>query len=199
MRTIGELASVRQGMAMARRTSAPRTGCRSLSMVESADIVDDHLHLDGVRAIEVRHDARAESHLLHPFDILVTARSSAVKAALVPPGVSRTVASITLLVVRTPDPGGGLAHFLWYHLCSTHGRAELAARLTMTSLPTLSAKALREVPVIEPQPGELRRLAEFIDAAEASRAAALEAVHVRHDVLRDAIVSAFTPHGRNDR
>ena len=55
-----------------------------------------------------------------------TARSHAVKVALVPPDVFRTVAAATLLVVRTPDPGTGLAHFLWYYLSSGRGRAELA-------------------------------------------------------------------------
>ena len=50
------------------------------------------------------------------------------KVALVPPDVTRTVASTTLLVARTPDPGTGLAHFLWYYLTSTPGRSAIAAR-----------------------------------------------------------------------
>ena len=93
-------------------------------------------------------------------------------------------------MVRTPDPGSGLAHFLWYYLTSTRGRAEVAARFTATSLPTLSARALGDVPVVVPPPGELHRLADLIEATEASREAALEAVRVRHDVLRDAIIAA---------
>ena len=58
----------------------------------------DHgwLDLNGLREIEVASGVRTERHLLRPFDVLVTARAGAVQTALVPPGVSRTVAGVTL-------------------------------------------------------------------------------------------------------
>ena len=184
-----EIADVRQGMVMAGSGAGARPGDWGLRIVESADIVDDHIRLEDLRGIEVRRDARTEAHLLRPYDILVTARSHAVKVALVPPDVSRTVASATLLVVRAPDPGSGLAHFVWYYLSSTIGRARVAARLTATALPTLSVRAIEEVPVPVPPRDELHRIADLIGAAEESRAASLEAVRVRHDVVRDAIIA----------
>ena len=190
MKSLSDLAEIRQGMAMAGRAAGARPGDWRLRVVESADIVDDRVDMDGLRAIEVRRDTRSEAHLLHPFDVLVTARSQSVKVALVPPDVSRTVAAATLLVVRAPDPGTGLAHYLWYYLSSTRGRAEVAARLTATSLPALSARALGDVPVVTPPARELHRLADLVEAAEGSRTAALEAVRVRHDVMRDAIIGA---------
>ena len=174
---------------MAGRGAGARPGDWPLRVIESADIVDDRAALGGLRSVEVRRDSRSEAHLLQPHDLLVTARSQAVKVGLVPPGVSRTVAGVTLLVVRTPDPGTGLAHFLWYYLSSPQGRAEIVSRLTATSLPTLSARALGDVPVSVPQRAELSHLANLIEAAEESRSAALEAVRVRHDVLRDAIIA----------
>ena len=184
------LANVRQGMVMAGSGAGARPGDWQLRLVESADVVDDHVCLEGLREVEVRRDARTEAHLLRPYDILVTARSHAVKVALVPPEVSRTVAGATLLVVRAPDPGTGLAHFLWYYLSSTVGRARVAARLTATALPTLSVRALRDVPVPVPPRDRLYRTADLIEAAEESRAAALDAVRLRHDVVRDAIIAA---------
>ena len=127
--------------------------------------------------------------MLQPYDVLVTARSQAVKVALVPPTVTGTVASVTLLVVRTPDPGTGLAHFLWYYLSSGRGRAEIASRLTATPLPTLSVTDLGDVPVPALPSAELSRMANLIKAAEVSRNATIEAGRVRHDVLRDAIIA----------
>ena len=174
---------------MAGRGAGAQPGDWRLRVVESSDIVDDRLSLEGLREIEVRQGARTEAHLLEPFDIIVTARSQTVKVALVLPDVSRTVAAATLLVVRTPDPGSGLAHFLWYYLSSTRGRAEIAARITTTSLPTLSARALSDVPV--PTVHDLHRLANLVEAAEVSRAADLEAMRVRHDLLRDAIIAVL--------
>ncbi|MXW98455.1 MAG: hypothetical protein F4Z89_07515 [Acidimicrobiaceae bacterium] len=160
-------------------------------VVDSADIVDDRLHMDGLRNVLIRQSVRTAAHLLEPWDILVTARSPSVKVALVPPGASRTVASTTLLVVRTADAGTGLAHFLWYYLTSSHGRAEVAARYTTTTIPTLSARALGEVPVVVPPPRDLPRFADLVEASTASRDAALEAVHARHDVVRDSVISAI--------
>ena len=69
----------------------------------------------------------------------------------------------------------------------------MAARFTATSLPTLSARALGEVAVAVPSASELRRFADLIEATEASREAALQAVRVRHVVLRDAIIGAVAP------
>ena len=176
---------------MAGRAAGARPGDWPIRVIESANIIEDRVELDGLDEIKVKRDTWSERHLLRPFDILVTARSQSVKVALIPPAVSRTVASSTLLVVRAPDPGSGMAHFLSYYLTSTRGRAEVAARLTATSLPALSAKALGDVPVMAPPATELRRLADLIETAAVARAAAFEAVRVRQDVLRDAIIAAI--------
>ncbi len=181
---------------MAGRGAGAQPGDWMVRVVESADIVDDRMHLEGLRETGIRRGARTVAHLLEPFDIVVTARSQSVKVALVPPGASGTVASTTLLVLRTHDPGTGLAHFLWYYLTSSHGRSEVAARYTTTTLPTLSARALGGMPVVVPPPGELRRLADLVEAATASRDAAVEAVRARHDVVRDSVISCIATAGR---
>lgn len=191
MGSLSDLVEIRQGMAMAGRAAGARPGDWVIRVIESSDIVEDHIDVDGLHETGIRRDARSEGHLLRPFDVLVTARSQSVKVALVPPEITRTVASSTLLVLRSPNPGSGLPHYLWYYLTSTRGRAELATRLTATSLPTLSAKALGGVSLSVPPAAELRRLVDLIEAAEASRAAALEAARIRHDVVRDAIIGAI--------
>ncbi|MYE08597.1 MAG: hypothetical protein F4Y05_03225 [Acidimicrobiaceae bacterium] len=191
MTLLKEFVDIRPGLAMAGRGAGAQPGDWMVRVVDSADIVDDRLHMDGLRNVLIRQSVRTAAHLLEPWDILVTARSPSVKVALVPPGASRTVASTTLLVVRTADAGTGLAHFLWYYLTSSHGRAEVAARYTTTTIPTLSARALGEVPVVVPPPRDLPRFADLVEASTASRDAALEAVHARHDVVRDSVISAI--------
>ena len=188
---LAEVAHIRQGLIMAGRGAGARRGDWPVRVVESADIQDDRLVSDSVREVKLRRSGRTLAHLLVPYDILVTARSRTIKVALVPPSASHTVAGATLLVVSTPDAGNGLAHFLWYFLTSTRVRTALASKLTATALPTLSTRALGEVPVVVPPVAELHRMAKLVDAAADSRDAALEAVRVRHDVVRDAVIAAI--------
>ncbi len=188
---IGTVATVTQGLVTAGRGAGALPGDWRLRLVESGDIVDGRLDLEEGRYIEVEQRERTERHLLRPFDILVTARSQTVKAALVPPEVTRTVAGSTLLVVRTDDPGSGLAHFLWYYLCSANGRMQMESRLTGSTLPALSARALGEVPVEVPPLAELRQLAELIEASEEAYRAALDAAEIRHNLAREAIVGTI--------
>ncbi len=192
---LGALADIRPGMVMTGHGAGARPGGWELQVVESADILEDRLTSENLRIIKVREGIRSRAHLLEPYDILVTARSHAVKVALVQPDVFRTVASVTLLIVRTPDPGSGLAHFLWYYLSSGRGRAEIASRLTATSVPTLSARSLGEVPVPLPSSDELLRMPHLVHLAGLSRQDALEAVRLRHDVLRDAIIAEIAAKG----
>ena len=95
------------------------------------DVEDGWLEVDSLRQMGFVQNIHTEKHLLRPFDVVVTARSGRIKAALVPPHVSRTVAGITLLVMRPKRPESGMGHWLWYFLTSAHGQAELANRVTV--------------------------------------------------------------------
>ena len=161
-----------------------------LRIVESSDLREDGwLDLDGLQEIGVVQGARTERHLLRPFDVLVTARSGTVQVALVPPDVSRTVAGITLLVIRAKEPGTGLGHWLWYFLSSTQGKVQLANRMTVSaSLKSLSAKSLGEIDVPLPSIRELDAVERIVEASEASYTAAVEAARLRRDTLRDSMV-----------
>ena len=131
---ISRLAVVNQGLARAGRGAGARSGEWMLRIVESGDVRDDGwLDLHGLREIGVVHGRRTERHLLQPYDVLVTARAGSVQVALVPPDVSRTVAGITMIVVRPKTPESGMGHWLWYYLTSAHGRAQLAKRITVSS------------------------------------------------------------------
>ena len=127
--------------------------------------------------------------LLRPFDVLVTARSGSVQVALVPPGVSRTVAGITLLVTRPKKPESGMGHWLWYFLTSASGREQLARRVTVTAtLRSLSAKSLGEIEVPVPSARELDVVARLVEASEAAYAESVKAARLRRETLRNAVV-----------
>lgn len=188
---LGDLAAVSPGMNLIGRGSGARQGPWRLSVVESADIEDDRLTAapDSLRTLDVVQNAWTERQLLKPFDILVTARSRRVKAALVPAAATRTVASSTLLVVRVPDPSTGLAHFLWYYLTSARGRALVEGQITQgVTIPTLSAGALAGIPVPIPDATLLRALPRLVEATLEAHAAAVTAARIRRDTIRDAVI-----------
>lgn len=188
---MGEVVDVHQGLGRSGRGAGARPGEWGLRLVESGDLPEGGgwLDLDGLREIEVDHNVRTERHLLQPFDVLVAARAESPRAALVPPGVSRTVAGVTLLVVRPKHPDSGLGHWLWWFLSSPHGQAQLARRLTVSStITSLSASSLREVEVPVPSARELHQAAELVEASEAAYEAAVEAARLRRDALRDSLI-----------
>ena len=161
-----------------------------LRIVESSDLHDDGwLDLGGLREVGVVQGVRTERHLLRPFDVLVTARSGSVQVALVPPDVSRTVAGITLLVIRAKKPETGMGHWLWYFFASAHGRAQLSNRMTVSAtLKSLSAKSLSEIEIPVPSDRDLDAVARLVEASEAAYIESIEAARLRRETLRDAVV-----------
>ena len=170
-------------------------GVEKLHVVESGDRQDTcWVSSEGLKEIEVHYSAPIERHLLRPFDVLVTARAGSVQAALVPPGVSRTVASVTLLVVRPHDRESGMGHYLWYFLTSSWGQAQLQRRVTVSStMTTLSASNLGGVELPVPPQRDLDRIAALVEASEAAYARTIEAARLRRDAVRDSIIGAVDP------
>ena len=190
MARISDLTEIYQGLARSGRGAGVRHGEWLLRLVESSDIRDDGwLNLDGLREVEVVQSVRTERHLLRPFDLLVTARAGSVHIALVPPEVSRTVAGITLLVVRAKEPELGIGHWLWYYLTSSYGRAQLAKRLTVSvTITSLSASSLGEIEVSLPSTGELEQVVRLVEVSEEAYTSAVQAAIIRRETLRDAII-----------
>lgn len=160
-----------------------------LKVAEAADVNGGWLELNSLREMGFVQNLHTERHLLRPFDVLVTARSGRIQAALVPPDVSRTVAGITLLVVHPNRPESGMGHWLLYFLTSAHGQAELAKRITVNSTSfSLSATSLSEVEVPVPAPQRLELMAKLVETTEAVYSSEMRVSQLRRQALRDAIV-----------
>lgn len=185
---------VSQGLATGGRALGGRTGPWRLAVVDSADITDDRLDRSwqDLRKTELPESMWTEKRLLRPNDILVTARSETIKVALVPPTLSRCVAAATLLVVRAKEPGGDFPQFLWYYLTSRRGRSTLAGRITRgMTVPTLSARALAELPLPLPARSRIADVARLVEQSDIAYRASLEATRLRRDVVRDAVIDAI--------
>ena len=187
--TLAALAAISQGLARSGRGAGAQAGGWMLRMIESKDVMDDRIEFDNLREVGVVQNARTERHLLRPFDVLVTARAGAIQSALVPAAVSRTVAGVTLLVVRPRLPDAGMGQFIWFYLTSVFGREQLARRTRPgAAAASLSARDLGEISVPVPAARTLERVARLVEWSEKAYTAAVDAARLRRETLRDALV-----------
>lgn len=101
---LGELADISQGLSTSGRGAGKRSGEWRVRLISVGSIQEDRLVIQGLHGFDIEQNARTEKHLLETDDLLITARSTVIKAALVPPLPFRAVADATLLVVRPYNP-----------------------------------------------------------------------------------------------
>ena len=187
---LSEVATVRQGLSRSGRSAGARPGEWEVELISGNNIREDRL-AGPFELIRIPLNELTERHLLKPYDVLVTGKSTSAKAAYVPPSMGRAVANSTLLVVRPADKDTGL--FVWWYLTSSEGRAQLETRMvasvTLSSLPP-SALASLEVPL--PSQSRLRKFAELIEASERAYSAAREAAELRRSAVRAALIGKLT-------
>ncbi|HET9464310.1 MAG TPA: restriction endonuclease subunit S [Gemmatimonadales bacterium] len=183
---LGEIAELRTGPSRSGRSAAAGPGDRKVALISGSDIWDDRLGTS-LPLISIPGNELTERHLLAAYDVVVTGKSTAVKAAYVPPDLGPTIANSTLVVVHPHDPDLGV--FLWWYLTSPQGRRELESRMigsaTIASLPP-AAVARVEVPV--PERRRLHVITEMIETSEKAYLAALGAAEQRRMALRAALV-----------
>jgi hypothetical protein len=184
---LGDVASISQGMSSSGRAAGAREGDWAVRVASVGDIQDDRLRLDDLDERRIEQNVKTEKHLLRPDDVLVTARSSAFKAALVPPTVERTVADATLSVVRAHQLD--LGPYLWWYLTAPPGRDPARAEMTGATVLSLPVARLAELLLPLPPLVELRRIAELVEASERAYAAAIDAARLRRTLFRDTIIA----------
>lgn len=190
---LSQLAAVAQGLVTSGQGAGARPGDWVVQEVSLRNIEGDRIDQASLSTIALAFNRRTEKHLLRPYDVLVTARSTVVKAALVPPALTRAVANSTLSVVRPREPELGL--FLWWFFTSRYGRAQLQARMVGSTVMLLRAGALEDIAVPLPERHHLHRLAELIETSEQAYAAAIRAAEIRHETLRDHLIEDLVRSG----
>jgi hypothetical protein len=187
---LGQIAEIRTGPSRSGRSAAGRPGDLTVALISGSDIGDDRLAAPLPEAVIPRNEL-TEKHLLSPYDVVVTGKSTSVKAAYVPPELTPSIANSTLVVVHPHDADLGI--FLWWFLTSPQGRKELESRMmgsaTIASLPPAAVSRM-EVPV--PDRRRLRQLTEMIEASERAYWSAREAAEQRRTALRAALVHELT-------
>jgi len=187
---LNAVADVYQGLARVRPEPLPYSESWAVTLAESGDIREDGwLETDRLRNVGVSSRLLLDRHVLRPYDVIITARTGIIKVALVRPDVTRTVAGITLLVVRPRDPGHGMGHWIWFFLTSEQGREQLSRRMTVNSTTTsLSARSVAEIEIPVPSPRELDGIARLVEVSEDAYTEAMNAARIRRETVRDSLI-----------
>jgi len=190
---IGDLATVTQGPSRSGRAAGAREGDWPVSVISGNNIQNDRILFLAVESVMTEREAM-QRHLLKPYDIVVTAKSTAMKAALVPPNIPPAIANSTMLAIRPYDADIGL--WIWWYLTSLQGRARAEALMVASStLWSLSPRALADLEVPVPPQDQLRTYAELIQASELADEKAIHAAQLRRHVLREVILSRLSTNG----
>jgi hypothetical protein len=184
----GEIAeTVQQGLSRSGRSAGARAGEFKVSLISGNNLIDDRIVIDGLEKIFIEHDWLTEKHILNPGDVVVTGKSTAVKAAVVPDNIGPAVANSTMLVLRTHRRGHGL--YLWWLFTSTRGREMLQSTMVRSAtLSSLSPRGLANLEVPLPSEFEITLLEELIRTSERTYWSAKEAADIRRATVRDFFV-----------
>lgn len=188
MPALSNLATIRQGLSRSGRSIGARSGATQVQLVSGSDIRDERIVVRGLPSVSIDLNGQTEKHLLKPYDVIVTGKSTAVKTAFVPSNIGRAVANSTLLVVHPEDADLGL--YLWWFFTSRPGHRMLQSRMVSGStLSSLLPSALESIDVPIPSQSKLRIFAQLIEASERAYEAATEAAQIRRTLTRDRIIS----------
>ena len=186
---------MRQGLSRTGRSAGARPGDVRVKVVSGNNLQDDRIVDKGLDDVLIELNPQTEKHLLRPYDVVVTGKSTALKAAYVPSILGRAIANSTMVVVRPDDADLGL--YLWWFITSAQGREMVQSIMvpsaTLWSLPPRGLAGL-EVPL--PPRAHLRMLAALIGESERAYWTAKEAADIRRGTLRDHIVGKLLGNGQ---
>ena len=145
--------------------------------------------------VQVQQPARMEQYGVRTNDIVVTARGTNLKIALIPERWNGAVLAWNLLGIR---PGAQLRpELLLAYLRSPSGRRAIDRRLAGTTLLLLTASGLGEIEVPILPLERQQKVGQLIAAAEEQYEHALLAAEMRRDIAHKIALDAMTGKGNS--
>ena len=153
---------------------------------------------DEVKTIHADAEAVLADYRVADGDILIAARSTLIRCAVVPPELDGAVASSSVLAIRC-DPARLLPRMLAAYFEHHTGRtALLGASQSTTEQLSLTVKALKELPVPVPPIEVQHQMVGLLEAADAQRAAAEESIRIRYQTALHLAVTSMTQDANGD-
>ncbi len=178
--SLGDIGHVFAGLSLGGRSVAGRGSVR-LPALSVKNLVDGRIVADEMDTVTVEYPAKVERYSVRAGDLLIAARGTRPKLAVVPAEFAGAVITATLIGIRLSTRV--LPQVLAAFLRSAEGQAALLARVRSGTLQiALTPRDVAEIVVPVPPLDVQHRVAALIDAAEASVVAAEQAARLRREV-----------------
>jgi hypothetical protein len=189
--TFAPLGSVAEALFMGvnfGRLSKTSRDAALVPIIHIKDIVDNRLtDVDQLDLISFPTTSQTARQRLQPDDVLVSARGTLMKCALVPRSHSGAIASANFIIIRLREDAMLRPELLWAYLRHPATQVRVLSQVTSTAQPSLNIRALEEllIPVppqnIQPDLVRLTLIAEeqfkcAVDCARLRQAEAMEIV-----------------------
>lgn len=174
------------------RTALQESGEFEACLVTVAAIEVGRIDPSELRLAYVDRPDQLEPYLLRSGDVVVAARSTRIRCAIIPPELEGTVATASVIAIRC-DTDRLHPRLLRAYFEHSEGNAALmsASQSTTTQL-SLSVRSLEQIQVPIPPASEQAKLVALLEAADAQREAAESSIHIRYRLAQHFAVSGMT-------
>jgi hypothetical protein len=172
---LGALATVSAGWMLSKSRGVAGAEHRVIQ-VKDLRTTGDIAPLDELDAVQL--PPTAQRSMVRPGDVLLAARGTQMKSALVPQALSGAVATSNLLHIR-PEPELLMPEVLVAFLLGREGQEQLAARSQGTAIRSLTVSAISEMQVPVPDMATQQRISAMWRATSTYRREAALAADAR--------------------
>ncbi len=180
------------------RTVLREAGPIAAPLLTVGAIGDRAVLRDEIKIVHADTESALADYRVTTGDILLAARSTLMRCAIVPPELAGAVASSSVLAIRC-DPARLLPRMLAAYFEHPAGQAALlGASQSTTTQHSLTVRALKELPVPLPPIEVQRRMVALLEAADAQREAAEESIRIRYQTALHLAVTSMTQNAHGD-
>jgi hypothetical protein len=179
----------------ASRLSKSIDGTQTVPIIHIKDVVDNVVaHVSQLETIELPTSPQNSRQRLLPTDILLSARGTLMKCAVIPPSHLETVASANFIVIRLGKDAELQPELLWVFLRQPSTQAHLLSKVTGTAQPALNIRAIEELPVPIPPRKLQSDLVRLTLIADQQYRYAIEGAKLRQDEAMEIVAWHMDPH-----
>ena len=180
------------------RTVLRDAGAVAAPLLTVGAIGDGVILPDEIKTVHADAESAVADYRVTDGDILLAARSTLIRCAVVPPELDGAVASSSVLAIRC-DTARLLPRMLMDFFQHPAGQAALlGASQSTTTQHSLTVRALKELLVPVPPIEVQRRMVGLLEAADAQREAAEESIRIRYQTALHLAVTSMTQNANGD-